>query len=111
MNQMSEQMEIQQQMKTAHRVLFQWHRRFKSRQQRRNRLGIADGYYALRLMSRAFSEWIDFKEAMINQHAISLHQNPMAVLACQIMSQAVESSDGGDNIEAFNQLLVRKAYN
>ena len=31
MGQMSEQMELQHQMKTAQKVLFEWHRRFKSR--------------------------------------------------------------------------------
>ena len=32
MNQMSEQMELQHSMKTAHQALFEWHRRFKDRQ-------------------------------------------------------------------------------
>ena len=32
MSQMSEQMEVQRQMKVVHKTLFVWHRRFKERQ-------------------------------------------------------------------------------
>ena len=64
MSQMSEQMELQHQMKTAQKVLFEWHRRFKNRQQRINRLRIADGYFSYRLISQTFSAWHGFKQSV-----------------------------------------------
>ena len=97
-------------MKTAHSVLCEWNRRLKSRQQRRNRLVIADGYFRYGLMSHTFSGWFSVISGLTQEKELQIKANKAAYRACIYFADAIEHNIGSEDKVVSDQIVMRHIF-